>query len=101
MREIFSGRPLRPYIPPMDEMVLPPELARYAVDAVAEGRYRDRADVVAAGVALLRERDAARAAFLASVLAAEEEADRDGCVSGEEMLGRVRARLADKHSAAV
>ena len=82
-------------------MNLPPELETYTVDAVAEGRYRDRAEVVAAGIALLRERDAARAAFLASVLAAEKEADRDGCTSCEEMLTRVRARLADKHSAAV
>ena len=84
----------------MDEMSLPPELESYATRAVAEGRYRDRAEVVAAGVAMLQERDAARAAFLASVLAAEEEADRNGCVSGEEMLARVRDRLADKHSPA-
>jgi hypothetical protein len=78
MREFLPGRPLLPYIPPMDEMSLPPELET-----------------------LLRERDAARAAFLASVLAADDEADRNGCVSGEEMIARVRARLADKHSAAV
>jgi antitoxin ParD1/3/4 len=101
MREFLPGRPLLPYIPPMDEMSLPPELESYAADAVAEGRYRDRAEVVAAGVTLLRERDAARAAFLASVLAADDEADRNGCVSGEEMIARVRARLADEHSAAV
>ena len=81
-------------------MSLPPELESYAAGAVAKGRYRDRAEVVAAGVALLQERDAGRAAFLASVLAAEVEADRNGCVSGEEMLARVRASLADKHSAA-
>lgn len=67
----------------MDEMSLPPELESYAT-----------------GVALLRGRDAARASFLASVLAAEEEADLNGCVSGEEMVARIRARLADKHSAA-
>ncbi len=81
-------------------MSLPLELENYAAGAVAEGRYRDRAEVVAAGVALLRERDAARAAFLASVLAAEEEADRNGCVSGGEMVALVRARLADRHTAA-
>jgi len=83
----------------MDEVSLPPDLEHYAASAVVEGRYRDRSAVVAAGVALLRERDAARASFLASVLAAEEEADRKGCVSGDEMLTRVRARLAEKHSA--
>ena len=80
-------------------MVLPPDLEQFAADEVAAGRYRDRAALVAAGVALLRERDTARAAFLASVLAAEAEADRDGCVSGEDMLARVRARLAARHSA--
>jgi antitoxin ParD1/3/4 len=100
-REILPGGFPLPYIRVMDEMRLPPELESFAAEAVAEGRYRDRTELVAAGVALLRERDAARAAFLASVLAAEEEADRDGCVSGAEMLARVRARLADRHSAAV
>ncbi len=101
MRENLSGRPPLPYIRVMDKMGLPPELESYAAEAVADGRYRDRAEVVAAGVALLRERDTARAAFLASVLAAEEEADREGCVSGDEMLARIRARLADKRSASV
>ncbi len=100
-REILSGRPPLPYIPGMDGMSLPPELEKYAAEAVAAGRYRDVGEVVAAGVDLLRQRDAARASFLASVLAAEEEADREGCVSGDEMLARVRARLAEKHSAAV
>ena len=85
----------------MDDMTLTPELERFATEAVAAGRYRDIAEVVQAGVSLLQRQEAARTAFLASVLAAEEEADRDGCVSGEEMLARVRARLADKHSAAV
>ncbi len=85
----------------MDATTLPPELERFAADAVAAGRYRDVSEVVAAGVALLRERDTARAAFLASVLAAEAEADRDGCVSGDEMLAGVRAKLVDKHSASV
>jgi hypothetical protein len=53
-----------------------------------------------AGAALLRERDTAKAAFLASVLAAEEEADRDGCVPGDEMLADVRAWLASNASTA-
>lgn len=82
-------------------MSLPPDLEQYAVEAVAAGRYRDVSEVLAAGVDLLRQRDAARASFLASVLAAEAEADRDGCVSGDEMVARVRARLAEKHSATV
>jgi hypothetical protein len=37
----------------------------------------------------------------ASVLAAEAEVEREGCVSGEEMLSRIRGRLADKLSFSV
>ncbi len=81
--ENLSARTPWPYIARMDEMKLPPEPASHTTGATS-----------------LRERDAARADFLASVLAAEAEADRDGCVSAEEMLAHVRARLADKSSAA-
>jgi Arc/MetJ-type ribon-helix-helix transcriptional regulator len=99
--QIFFVKPHHPsYMSLMDETSLPLELERYAAEAVADGRYRDRAEIVAAGVALLRARDAARAAFVASVLAAEEGAEREGCVSGDEMLARVRARLAEKRGAA-
>jgi len=85
----------------MDTVTVPPELERFATDAVAAGRYRSVSDVVAAGVTLLQRQEQARADLLASVLAAEEEAERGGCVSGDEMLARVRARLAKKHGAAV
>jgi antitoxin ParD1/3/4 len=85
----------------MDDVTLPPDLERFATEAVAAGRYRDVSDVIAAGVSLLRRQEQARADLLASVLAAEEEAEREGCVSGDEMLARVRARLAEKHGAAV
>lgn len=85
----------------MDTLTLPAELERFAAEAVAAGRYQDVAEVVAAGVNLLRRQEAARAELLASVLAAEEEADRDGFVSGDEMVARVRARLAEKYGAPV
>jgi antitoxin ParD1/3/4 len=85
----------------MDHVTLPPELERFAEEAVAVGRFRNVAAVVAAGVSLLQRQEQARADLLASVLAAEEEAARDGCVTGDEMLARVRARLAEKHGAAV
>ena len=55
----------------MEDPPLPPELESYAAEAVAEGRYRDRADVVADAIGLLRRRDGARADLLASVHAAE------------------------------
>jgi putative addiction module CopG family antidote len=96
---LSEGRPA-PYNQVMDSVTLPPELERFAAEAVATGRYRDVADVVAAGVGLLQRQEAARAELLASVLAAESEADREGCVSGDEMLVRVRARLAEKYGPA-
>ena len=84
-----------------DDVTLTPELERFAAEAVASGRYRNLSDVVAAGVSLLRRQEQARADLLASVLAAEAEAEREGCVTGDEMLARVRARLAEKYGAAV
>ena len=57
--------------------------------------------MVAAGVSLLQRQEQAGADLLASVLAAEEEAERDGCVTGDEMLARVRTRLAEKYGAVV
>ena len=62
----------------MEGIVLPPELERFAAEAVASGRYRNLDDVVAAGVSLLQQREAARAEFVASLEAAEAESERDG-----------------------
>ena len=47
----------------MDTVTLPPDLERFAEAAVAAGRYRDIAELVAAGVDLLRRREEARAAY--------------------------------------
>ena len=84
----------------MNAIPLPPELQRFADDAVASGRYRDHAELIATSLRLLQNQEQARANLLASVLAAEQEAEREGCVSGDEMVARVRARLAEKHGAA-
>jgi putative addiction module CopG family antidote len=78
----------------MDAISLPPELEQFAAEAVAAGRYRDTADLVRAGLELLQRREQARAELLASVLAAQEEGDRIGYVTGDEVLARVEARLA-------
>ena len=78
----------------MDDVILPPELERFAAEAVAAGHYRDRADVVAAGVSLLLRQEQARAALLASVMAARDEADRDGYLTGDEVAAQVRATIA-------
>ena len=84
----------------MDHVTLPPELERFAAEAVAAGRYRDVSEVVAAGVSLLQRQEQARAELLASVLAAKAEADRDGYLTGDELLTRVEARLAQRASSA-
>jgi len=78
----------------MDDVTLPPELAQFATDAVAAGRFRDVAEVVAAGVSLLQRQEQARAELLASVVAAKAESDRDGYLSGDEVAERVRATIA-------
>lgn len=83
----------------MDGMTLPPELERFAADLVAEGRYRDLSEVAAAGVSLLQRHEKARADLLASVLAAEAEADRDGYFTADDMMARVEARLAERRTA--
>jgi putative addiction module CopG family antidote len=59
----------------MDTVTLPPELERFAEEAVAAGRFPDVAAVVAAGVSLLQRQEQARAELLASVLAAKAESD--------------------------
>jgi len=70
----------------MDNVTLPPELERFAAEAVAAGRYRDMSDVVAAGVSLLRDAEAEITAFVDSLEAARAEAERDGWVSLDDVL---------------
>jgi putative addiction module CopG family antidote len=78
----------------MDPVTLPPELERFAADAVAAGRFRDLSDVVAAGVDLLRRAEAERAAFVASLEAARAEGERDGLLTLEEVEADVRTAIA-------
>jgi len=69
----------------MDNVTLPPELERFATDAIAAGRFRDLSDVVAAGLSLLQRQEQARAAFNASLEAAEAEGEREGFFTIEEV----------------
>lgn len=85
----------------MDDVSLPPELEQFAAEAVASGRYRDRADLVAAGVSLLQRQEAARAELLGTVLSAKEEGNRDGYLTGDEVAARVRATIARRSNAPV
>jgi putative addiction module CopG family antidote len=90
---VLSGGLFPSYDLGMDDVSLPPELERFAAEAVAAGRYRDVADVVVAGVSLLQRAEAQREKLLASVLAAEAEADRDGCASLEQVETEMRAAI--------
>lgn len=73
----------------MDGMTLPPDLTRYADEAVASGRFLNRGEVVAAGLKLLQQADTEVAAFVKSLEDAKAEADRDGWVSLEDMVGQM------------
>ena len=84
----------------MSAVILPPDLERFATEAVAAGRYRTVSDLVAAAVTLLRRHEQARAELLASVLAAKQESDRDGYLTGDEVAERVRATIARRANAA-
>jgi antitoxin ParD1/3/4 len=100
VRAILFGGPPSPYSHDMDNVTLPPELERFATEAVAAGRYRDVSDVVAAGVSLLQRQEQARAELLASVQAAKEESDRSGYLNGDEVAEQVRATIARRTNAA-
>ena len=89
-----------PMIPAMNDVTLTPELERFAAEAVATGRYRSLSEVVQAGLNLLQRQERGRSELLASVLAAKEEADRNGYLTGGELLTRVEARLAQRASSA-
>ena len=84
----------------MDNVILPPELERFATEAVAAGRYRDLSDVLAAGVKLLQQAEAELAAFVDSLEAARTEADREGWHSLDEVLAEADRIIAAKRAAA-
>jgi putative addiction module CopG family antidote len=83
----------------MDDVTLPPELERFAEEAVAAGRFRDLSAVVAAGANLLRRQEQAHADFVASLEAAE--AARDGWHSLDEVLAEANQISAAKRDAAL
>ena len=62
----------------MPTIALTPEQERFAAEAVAQGRYPDLAAVVDAGLRLLLQAETERAAFIASLEAAQAEGERDG-----------------------
>ena len=79
----------------MSDVQLPPELERFAADAIAAGRYGSINEIVTAGVRLLQRADARRDELLRTVREAEAEADRDGCYSIEDVEADMRAAVAE------
>jgi putative addiction module CopG family antidote len=84
----------------MDGVTLPPDLEQFAAEAIAAGRYRDNADIVSAALVLLQRREKSRADLLASVVAAKEEGDRIGYLTGDEVAAHVRETIARRTGAA-
>ena len=70
----------------MDAVTLPPELERFADEVVASGRYRDLDEVVRTGLNLLRQAEAERDAFIASLEEARAEGERDGFLTIDEVM---------------
>ncbi len=77
-------------------VTLPPELERFAAEAVAAGRYRNVSDALAAGLRLLQQAEAEVAAFGASLEAARAEAERDGSVTIDELAAELDAIIAEE-----
>jgi putative addiction module CopG family antidote len=80
----------------MDNVTLPPELERFAAEAVAAGRYRDVSDALAAGLRLLQQAEEEVTAFVASLEAARAEAERDGFVTIDELAAELDAIIAEE-----
>jgi len=77
----------------MNELTLPPDLERFAAEAIASGRYKDIDELVRTGIGLLQQLEAERAAFAQSLVDAEAEADRLGCASLEKVDAGMRAAI--------
>jgi putative addiction module CopG family antidote len=99
MAKVVCGEPAPPYGWNMDGMTLPAELEHYADEAVAAGRFRDRSEVVAAGLRLLQQTDAEVAEFVQSLEEARTEAERDGWIGLDDMtatMDRILRETADR-----
>ena len=74
---------------------MPPELQRFATEAIGSGRYRDVAELLATSVSLLQRTEQARAAFVASLDAAIAEGEQNGFFSIEEIEHDMDAAIED------
>lgn len=72
---------------------LTPELERFAQACVEKGRYNNVSEVVRSGLRLLQEAEERRAAFVASLDEAREEAGRKGLATLDEVGAEMRAAI--------
>ena len=77
----------------MDGTTLPPDLEQYAEQAVADGRFRDRGEVVAAGLRLLQQSDGEVDAFAATLEEARAESDSKGWLAAEDVHAEMVALI--------
>jgi putative addiction module CopG family antidote len=80
----------------MDSVTLPPELEQFAAEAIASGRFQDRDEIVRTGVDLLRRREMARAAFIASLEAAQRESEQSGLHEIDDVLAELDDIIAEE-----
>lgn len=70
---------------------LSPELERFARQCVEEGRYNNVSEVVRSALRMLQDAQDRKTAFMAMLKATEEEADREGWVSGDDAIAQLNA----------
>ena len=80
----------------MNAITLPPDLERFAEEAVASGRFQDVGEVVRAGLSLLQQSEAEVGAFVASLDEAEAEGERLGFRSLEDVMRNADALLEER-----
>jgi putative addiction module CopG family antidote len=68
---------------------LPPALETFVRERVESGEYETASDVLLDGVRALERRHSARASFTRTLIAAEEEAERDGWIPFDDVLAEM------------
>ena len=100
LRFAFSGRFSWSILASMTDVTLSPEQERFAAEIVARGRYRDVAEVVGAALHSFKRIEEQRAALLASFVAAEQEGEREGFLTIDEVMADADALLEELASTA-
>ncbi|HEV2335999.1 MAG TPA: type II toxin-antitoxin system ParD family antitoxin [Stellaceae bacterium] len=70
---------------------LTPELGRFARQCVAEGRSNNVSEVVRSALRLLQDWEEQRQRFTATLIEAEEEGDREGWLTVDEVRAEKQA----------